>query len=58
MTLETANKGVILAAVSSPWWLPVLQKVSEYSAMALPVAGLLWIILQAGIAIYKFRRGK
>lgn len=58
MTLETANKAVIGAAVSSPWWLPMLQKVSEIAAIILPIAGLFWIILQMVMAIHKFRRGK
>lgn len=58
MTMETANKAVIGAAVSSPWWLPMVQKASEISAIILPIAGLFWIILQVTLAIIKFRRGK
>jgi hypothetical protein len=58
MTNETANKGLAIAAVASPWWLPALQKVSEVATFALPILGVLWIILQASIAIAKYRRGK
>lgn len=58
MTLETANKAVIGAAVSSPWWLPLLERVSEVAALVLPIAGVFWIALQVSIAIYKFKRGK
>lgn len=58
MTNETANKGLAIAAVASPWWLPVLQHVSEVATFVLPILGVFWIILQATIAIYKFRRGK
>lgn len=58
MTVETANKASAIAAVTSPWWLPPLQTVSEWAALVLPVAGLLWIALQASIAIYKLRKWK
>lgn len=57
MTNETANKGLAIAAIASPWWLPVLQKVSEVATFALPILGVLWIVLQASIAIAKYRRG-
>lgn len=57
MTNETANKGLAVAAITSPWWLPVLQKVSEVATFVLPILGVLWIILQASIAIAKYRRG-
>lgn len=42
---------VSLMAIVTPWWLPVLQKVSEYSAILLPVAGLTWLGLQMTFAI-------
>lgn len=58
VTVETAHKATAIAAVASPWWLPPLQAVSEWAALVLPVAGLLWIALQAGIAIYKFKKWK
>ncbi len=45
-------EGVI--ALASPIWLPWLQTVSELAALLLPIAGLVWIKIQA----YYFLRGK
>lgn len=55
MTNETSNKLTALAAVSSPWWLPPLQGVSQVAAMLLPIAGVVWIGVQIYVKI-KYRK--
>jgi hypothetical protein len=43
---------VSLFAIVTPWWLPVLKSISDFSAILLPIAGLSWIALQAGLALH------
>lgn len=43
---ENYTSAVAGAAVTSPWWLPVLQHWSELSALLLPIAGLTWLLVQ------------
>lgn len=52
MTIETANKAAIVTAVSSPWWLPLLQHTSEAAALILPILGVVWLLVQIGIKIH------
>lgn len=52
MTVETANKGVTIAALSSPWWLPWVQSLSEIAALILPILGALWLAVQIGVKIH------
>lgn len=49
---------VSLLALVTPWWLPALEKVSQYCALLLPVAGLAWIGLQAGLAFWDRWQGR
>jgi hypothetical protein len=58
MTMESANKGAAIAAVTSPWWLPPLQSVSEVAGLILPIAGVFWIIIQITIKLYQFKHRK
>lgn len=46
MTLEKTTDGVAWGAVSSPVWLPFLQQWSDYAALLLPIAGLIWLVIQ------------
>lgn len=55
MTSETANKVTAVAAVSSPWWLPPLQDVSQIAAMLLPIGGLILVGVQIYVKI-KYRK--
>lgn len=52
---------VSFLAIITPWWMPVLEDASKYSAMLLPVAGLTWLGLQMVLAIIdriiKWKRG-
>jgi len=56
MTLESANKGAAVAAVTSPWWLPVLHSISEVAALVLPILGVLWLCVQIVVKLYHVRR--
>jgi hypothetical protein len=44
---DLATDGVAVAAIVSPWWLPILQQVHDWAVFLLPVAGFLWLALQA-----------
>jgi thiosulfate reductase cytochrome b subunit len=44
---ELATDAVAVAAIASPWWLPVLQAIHDWAAWVLPVAGVAWLLLQA-----------
>lgn len=35
-----------VAAIASPWWLPVLHDVSQIAALLLPIAGVIWLTVQ------------
>lgn len=41
-----------VAAIASPWWLPVLHHWSEIFAQLLPIAGVIWLAVQIGIKIH------
>lgn len=46
------------AAVASPWWLPALQNFSEIAALMLPIAGLIWLMVQIITHITKYYKDK
>lgn len=48
---DLITDGVAVAAIASPWWLPILQQVHDWAVWFLPVAGLLWLLLQAATHI-------
>jgi hypothetical protein len=41
-----------VAAIISPWWLPVLHDVSQVAAFFLPILGAVWLIVQIAIKIH------
>lgn len=43
---DKATTVVAGAAIASPAWLPKLQDVSDLSALLMPIAGLIWLIVQ------------
>jgi len=45
-TMDKANAFIASGAILSPAWLPLLTNVSEVAALLLPVAGLVWLIVQ------------
>ena len=44
--MDQFTSGTALGAVISPWWLPELEAVSHGAALLLPIAGLIWLIVQ------------
>ena len=61
MTSDEATNTVAGAAITSPWWLPVLEQVSEIAALFLPIAGLAWLLIRVGFAAldrWKATRGR
>ena len=55
MPTEKTTNIVAAGAVASPAWLPVLELVSEYAALLLPILGVIWLAVQI---IFKFRENK
>lgn len=49
---------VALSAVVSPWWLDLVQTVSDASAIALPIMGVVWLVIQIGLKLYPLFRKK
>lgn len=45
-TVEALKGAGGLAAVASPWWLPVLQTVSQGAALILPILGVVYLVMQ------------
>lgn len=52
--IDKTTTGIASAAVFSPWWLPSLAEVSHTAAQLLPIAGLVWILVQ--FLVLMFRR--
>lgn len=46
----TFTHATAIAGATSPWW---LHNMSDWAATVLPIAGLAWLLLQAGVYIYK-----
>lgn len=47
-----------LGAVASPFWLHLVQVVSDGSAIALPIIGVIWLVIQIGLKLYPLFRKK
>lgn len=58
MTIDNATNAAAGAAVSSPWWLPGLQEMSETAALFLPIFGVVWLAVQIASKVieHKSRR--
>lgn len=50
--MNTMNNTVASAAVISPWWIPSLSDISQVTADLLPIAGLLWLVIQIVFYLY------
>lgn len=57
MTNQTTNI-VATSAVFTPWWLPMLQNWSELAGLLLPIAGLLWLIIQIAGYVTKYNKAR
>jgi hypothetical protein len=51
--IDRATNYVAAGAVVSPWWLPSLADVSETAALLLPIVGLLWIVVQFIVLMFR-----
>lgn len=47
-----------VAALVSPWWLPLVHEVSDVAALCLPILGALWLIVQIIEKIHAARHRK
>jgi hypothetical protein len=56
VTTEHITSAGAGAAIASPFWLPELQSVSEVCAALLPIAGVIWLIVQIATKIIVTRR--
>lgn len=54
-TIERTSNGVAYGAIMSPVWLPYIQTLSDTAALALPILGAAWLIIQM---ISHFKRKK
>lgn len=53
---KVLNYPLAVLAISTQWWLPVLEELSKYSALLLPIGGLVLIGVQIGLAVLAHRR--
>lgn len=47
-----------VAAIASPWWLPALHQISDVAALLLPIAGVIWLVVQIVVKIQQAKRLK
>lgn len=47
-----------VAAIVSPWWLPALHQISDVAALLLPIAGVIWLVVQIVVKIQQARQLK
>ena len=52
--LNVTNDVIAVSAVTSPFWLPSLETISYEAALLLPIAGLVWLLIQ--ITVFAVRR--
>jgi hypothetical protein len=52
-----ADVGAV-AAVVSPVWLPMLHEVSDFAALALPILGAVWLMVQIITKLWTFYKGR
>ena len=56
MIQDKVTNTIAATAVASPWWLPSLANISETASALLPVAGVVWIVVQIIVKIIDTRR--
>lgn len=55
---ESTSNAIAGAAITSPWWLPILQTWSEVAGLLLPIAGVAWLIIQIITHLVKHTKEK
>jgi hypothetical protein len=51
---ETVGKTVNITAISSYWWIPTLHQISDAAAVALPLIGLVIVIVTNGYRLWRW----
>lgn len=44
--MNATNSTIAGVAVISPWWLPYLEQFSQVAGLLLPIAGLIYLVIQ------------
>ena len=55
-TSDRAQAVAAAGAITLPWWLPDLSKISAEAALFAPILGCLWFVVQITLRIIEFRR--
>jgi membrane protein YdbS with pleckstrin-like domain len=45
-----------VAALASPYWLPILQEISEVAGLIVPILGAVWLIIQISHYLYRIHK--
>jgi hypothetical protein len=53
--IEKASTLVAAGSAASPWLLPTLKNFSEAAAVALPILGVTWLLIQIGAWLWKHK---
>ena len=56
MSMNNTTTAVAAAAVASPAWLPAVQKASEMAAVAAPILGVIWLLVQIVAKLVEMNR--
>lgn len=55
--MTNTSNVIATGAVLTPFWFPTLQQWSEIAAFALPILGVIWLVVQiVGYVLDKFKR--
>lgn len=55
---DLATNTIAIASIIIPFWLPGIAQISADAAIALPILGALWLILQIALKIHAFYKGR
>lgn len=55
---DSVTGGVAIAAIISPAWLPMIQDISTYAALFMPILGVMWLAVQIVTKVYETFRNK
>ncbi len=53
----TTTDAIAVTAVTSWAWLPPLSEVSALAALALPILGVVWLVVRIVLAVWRYRSG-
>lgn len=56
--VDTSTYAVSAGMATSPWWLPLLQSVSEGAATIAPILGAVWLVVQIWAKVSEIRNRK